>query len=648
MAKNSNSPGKTYNLTAILYTAFFLVLPFISVPALIDHTLTSRQLYLSAFLAIVVLTHLKTLNKSYQLPLVVLSFAGFLAVNLISFTASVNPVESYAVFSKYAVVFVYFLMSWLFLKQGNLNRDVLIKAIIFFGGIAAAVTLFQILKALGNGSFLEDIYSIKGSFSHKNLLSSALMMSLPFMIMGVALYKGLVQKLSWVLLFLIVAEVFMLRTRGVWLATFGAATVAVLAFYQLQKKSAEGLRFPLKIFGIALGLAALILVLFFTSSSAQSSITDSGNITKRTHFWSNSFEMIKDHPLIGVGTGNWKLHFPKYGISGIDESVDQGITQIQRPHNDFLWVWSEGGLLALIFYLGIFLLAVLRIRKNLLEKPGKQEVVINLAALFGISSYFIFSMGDFPMERVSHNLLFFSLIALVFSKGSKPVFNTGKLPFYVSVILIGFALAVNYYRFNGEKAANDVLQANATRNAQAIIPAVEKAENRFYNMDSYSNPLRYYSSLGYLATQRAELAFRELQEAQEIAPYNMLVLNQFGNTYNMLGEKDKALSYFDSALAISPFFEMAILNKGKILMEQKKFQEAYVALSFIRPANNDPRYVLLMAKALRGMLRDHRPEDGYNKVLSYFRGKNPQKPEDYIKIYREAHRDLKAKLQSAQ
>ncbi len=649
MAKSSKPGNNTagYNLNDILYTVFFLILPLVSVPSLIDYTLTPRQLYLSVFLVLAVILNIKHLNKPQKMPLVYFFFAGFLAINLISFTSSVNPVESYAVFSKYGLVFTYFLTTWIFLKQKVLNKEVIIKSIIFFGGVASVITLFQIIEALGNDSFFTDIYSVKGTFSHKNLLSSALMLSLPFTFMGVAFYKGLMQKLSWAVLFLIVAEIFILRTRGVWGATFIATFITLIVFYIYNRKRATRFNFPYRILGFAMALALAILALFFSNSTIQSNITDASNITKRVRFWNSSIKMIKENPLIGVGTGNWKLHFPKYGISGIDESVSQGITHLQRPHNDFLWIWAESGSLALIFYLGIFVLALVKIRFNLKVNPSREIMVINLSALFGIVSYVIFSLGDFPMERISHNVLLYTLIALIFLQPGGKLLKTGRIPFHLTIILTVFSLVVCYYRFTGEQKAVKVLEANANRNAQAIIPAVEEAENDFYNMDSYSNPLRYYSSLGYLATKKTDMALADIEVAKKYAPYNILIMNQLGNVHKMQGELDKAVLYFDSALAISPHFAMAVLNKGEILLSQNKFLEAYATLSYVKPSNSDPRYILLMARALRGGLKDHKPEYGYNKVFSYFKGKNPQQPEDYIKIYREAHRELNAKLKTA-
>lgn len=101
----------------------------------------------------------------------------------------------------------------------------------------------------------------------------------------------------------------------------GAATVAVLAVIVCRTEF------------MARGLAK------FWESSA-----------KRTDYWIATWSMIRDHPWLGVGPGNFGRVYLRY-------MLPRAYEQIKDPHNLFLEIWATGGvfaLLALTITLGVF------------------------------------------------------------------------------------------------------------------------------------------------------------------------------------------------------------------------------------------------------------------------------------------------------
>jgi len=61
------------------------------------------------------------------------------------------------------------------------------------------------------------------------------------------------------------------------------------------------------------------------------------SITQRLDYWRTAFAVIKAHPLLGVGPGNFHEVFLKY-------KVGFG-TNTQYAHNIFLHTWAETGIL---------------------------------------------------------------------------------------------------------------------------------------------------------------------------------------------------------------------------------------------------------------------------------------------------------------
>ena len=69
---------------------------------------------------------------------------------------------------------------------------------------------------------------------------------------------------------------------------------------------------------------------------------------------SSRIKLIAENPLFGVGPGNWRIKIWEYDLY----KGTLGKMFAQRPHNDFLWVFSEGGIVAGISYILLLLILI--------------------------------------------------------------------------------------------------------------------------------------------------------------------------------------------------------------------------------------------------------------------------------------------------
>ncbi len=67
----------------------------------------------------------------------------------------------------------------------------------------------------------------------------------------------------------------------------------------------------------------------------------------RIRLWQTSIRMIKDSPIWGVGLGGWGILLDKYKVEGVYDATC-------HPHNDYLNVAVNSGLLGLLAYLSIW------------------------------------------------------------------------------------------------------------------------------------------------------------------------------------------------------------------------------------------------------------------------------------------------------
>jgi O-antigen ligase len=106
--------------------------------------------------------------------------------------------------------------------------------------------------------------------------------------------------------------VLLLRTRGVWMAAVVMALISVTYYALLKNK--QHLRRNLIILGVlAIGFVGVIAV------GGQEKIFNSSTIQTRMHYWNASLEMYLDHPITGVGAGQWKVFYPSTGLAGTNE-----------------------------------------------------------------------------------------------------------------------------------------------------------------------------------------------------------------------------------------------------------------------------------------------------------------------------------------
>jgi len=134
----------------------------------------------------------------------------------------------------------------------------------------------------------------------------------------------------------------------------------------------------------------------------------------RLNFWAASLKMIKENPITGIGLYKWSGYYPKY--SG-DYFNDENLTYVQNihAHNDFLELFAESGILAVL----VFLLISLSIAHSLFRKIKHNEKYFPLLLTFLIT--FAYSIVAFP------NYKFASYFLATIAAGTALIVPGGKV-----------------------------------------------------------------------------------------------------------------------------------------------------------------------------------------------------------------------------
>jgi O-antigen ligase len=101
-----------------------------------------------------------------------------------------------------------------------------------------------------------------------------------------------------------------------------------------------------------------------------------------------ALEMFFDHPILGIGLGQFKATLPNYLNKFISPSL---ITEgILTPHNVYLGLMAESGLIALFLYLYIMLIGVKSSNPDYFQGPTRWRALIIRASLISLIVEYIF------------------------------------------------------------------------------------------------------------------------------------------------------------------------------------------------------------------------------------------------------------------
>ena len=284
-------------------------------------------------------------------------------------------------------------------------REVALRAQIVFAVAIASYGIYQYF-ALGE-SDLE--HRIKGPSTHVMTYSGML---LPVALLLVVLAFHRKQLWLFVAGFIVSFALLLTLTRSVWLGY----VVAVFAVLLLNRSTWIVFAVPVLILGITFMPEALFGRFVSSFDVHQSSNLD------RIRMAEAGVEMIKDHPVWGVGPANVKEVYPLY------RRDDAPRFRIPHLHNNLIQLWAERGILGLAAYL-LLLGLFLRECARGWHTPGREfaEAGVAIAAGLAYAGLFEFNFGDTEVFLIMLEL-FALVVASIEAESTEAVTNEPPLP----------------------------------------------------------------------------------------------------------------------------------------------------------------------------------------------------------------------------
>jgi O-antigen ligase len=149
----------------------------------------------------------------------------------------------------------------------------------------------------------------------------------------------------------------------------------------------------------------------YASASVRDHLTANNGGSGRTDIWTIGWRMVQAHPLNGVGAGNFSIASPHYLLRpGLTTHAQYVLDSPKVAHNTYLEILAEGGIPALILFLGIIAasLRCIQLAWRAFRDSGDSEMELLAYALF--SGLIGFLVAAFFLSQ-EHNKQLWILLA---------------------------------------------------------------------------------------------------------------------------------------------------------------------------------------------------------------------------------------------
>lgn len=253
----------------------------------------------------------------------------------------------------------------------------------------------------------------------------------------------------------------------------------------------------------------------------------------RLEDWWVGWEMFKDHPILGIGIGNYKVRFLEYkGIFRTTErskGFDFDIQRAVQAHNEYVQMGSELGILGILaLAFGVFIIFRGAVGRIIFENSAGNKFIL-LAFLSGVIAFIVHSSVSFPLHLPASALDLVLLLGIINSKyfdkrsnnqnKSLSFFQSGKLHLRKPALWIAVSLLV---------ILSISVSVLAYRDWQADV-----------HLDQ---------GIKELQMGRSYTAREEFNRSLKLSFHPREVLFYLGVVNNQLGDREKAIHFFKKSL----------------------------------------------------------------------------------------------------
>ncbi len=609
--KNSSTkkPGFTLHWLVLLV----IILPFLISEKITDSVTIIRYIFLSGTLLFSILYFLWQ-KKAFNLPapplvkIIIGSALLFGAWSIVSMQGALNYREGYYEIARHFLnIILLVVVITAVLKDSSLITRIC-KALVWVALLQGLIGILQYYD-IGFTNLPGANEKPYGLMGNRNLFGSAQVFIAPFVFYMLFIGNRFWKFISGMSLTIVALSIFLSQTRSAWLAFVAVILVSLILtiiFSPTNRKkwmigTAVGVLIITAL--ISLFLAADIdgelvqsvksRAVTITGSTSANNTTASSTITDRLQIWKQTGKLIKDHPLLGVGPGNWKLTILKYGTEGL--AWANGIYSPDRPHNVYLQVASETGIPGAILYFTIWILIALAGIKAVLKTKNEDQKILVIIMLAGLAAVAVDAMFSFPMERIEHSMYMILIGAFILNSyinsrtDSDQKLWTLKKPVLIGISLIlAFNLFLGIKKYQFDKHLTLVKTFENSRQYREMFEEAKAGMNNFITLGlEVGVSLQLKAAIALKELKEYDKALKEIKIAKQYNPYSAAVYNTEGTIYTDTDQFEKAIVAYEQAIKIVPDYDIVLKNLAVNYFRVKNYSACIQSLNKVKTEGDE-------------------------------------------------------------
>lgn len=362
------------NVLNILIILFIVLYPILPSYGAINSDLILYSLFLVQLLGFIVLKkERQTVLENISLLLKDKIFISLSLLNIIMYASTIIAIDKKVTivnsirFSMY--IFIYYSISYK-LNGRNIFR-ILLNSFLGVAILSSLVSIFQLFKQIFSNISLDEEHRISSFLENSNNLGAYTILSLFIVLLLLLNSKKRYEKVSlFIISILLISNIILSQSRNALLALlFGSVLIAIV--YD-------------KRFIIASIILPIILLIIPQSRIRLLDIFSLDQNSTRFKIWKSAILMIKDNLLFGLGYENFSSAYPNYIYHNQDLMI-HGSYKALHPHNIFLKIQVELGVLGSIFFILFLILTLL----SLIFYIKSCKNIKSKAILIGVTISFI-------------------------------------------------------------------------------------------------------------------------------------------------------------------------------------------------------------------------------------------------------------------
>ena len=582
-----------------------------------------------------------------------IAYCAIMVLALLSFSKAIDIEEAILHFFK---IFTAFSAAWMvsalviYNKKSLVPLAVAMTLLLFYDFLVTLDGVKGIIKGLNTD------YNIKGSYSNKNILASAMFIKIPFAIWLFYFRRDTLRIIGGIGILVGTLAIFFMSTRTFYLATILTVLIFIaygVIDYFVFKRKEIGVKVLVHVglVLIAFGVFSFIQNYLYPQQVRQSTSCgarlaevanqeNTSNNLRKTAWVITATDMIPNDPLLGVGIGNWKVRFLQY-----ENSYSPHYIYMYKNHNDFLELTAEAGIFAGLAFVSIFIfIAYYFLRGTYKNKNPEQEQWFFLP-LFGLFAYSFDAFFNFPQDRPEIQALFgiyvgiaVGLAVLYFrkNKGRVELSSIAVVPIgIVAIVLMFLGVVVEKMYFESSKIQRMVKEEQqGMRSSKSPADYLINNYPRIPNLTAVAEPTDVEKAR-YLIDERKFEEARKILSSIHYHPYDARPEYFMAVSYFMEPDKklDSIYKYAHKARMIKPNFygslnleTFALNNMGKE-KESIHLLKQYLGLEKDSIQKTQPKWKVTLKNSFhvdvdRDALIANRNEAQAWNTLAYLQEKN--------------------------